>query len=265
MWVWWGIFPRIIFAIRNFDSSKQYLEFVTLEETQAEKALRAGDITGYVRIPAGFVDAALRGDDVQVQYVAGSSPSALGPMLMQEVADIVSQVVIHAQSGVYGFLSLTGSLGTDAALRRELTDRLTLDYVQKILAREQVFSVEYLGYSAGLGFGAYYFCAFFLLLILLCGLPCTGLLVREQLALPRLLCSRGTGSIRQATAEYLPFFLLPALSGVLVLGGAGAVLSAGETALVPGVEHWTDGLILGLRLLPSVLALTAMQYFLCSL
>lgn len=254
-----------VFAIQNFDSSRQYLEFLPLEEPAAEQALRGGDITGFVRIPPGFVEASLRGDDVQVEYVAGSSPSSLGPLLMQEVADIISRVVIHAQSGVYGFLSLTGTLGTDAALRRELTDRLTLDYVQTILAREQVFSVEYLGYSAGLRFGDYYFCAFFLLTVLLCGLPCTGLLVTRDRALSRALCSRGLGALRQTAAEALPFFLMLAACALLLLPAAGAAFSAGKTGILTDRHGAGAFLRLGLSLLPAVLVLAAMEYFLCQL
>ncbi len=254
-----------VFAIQNFDSSRQYLEFLPLEEPEAEQALRSGEITGFVRIPPGFVEAALRGDDVQVQYVAGSSPSSLGPLLMQEVADIISQVVIHAQSGVYGFLSLTDALGTDAQIRRTLTDRLTLDYVQTILAREQVFSVEYLGYSAGLRFGDYYFCAFFLLTVLLCGLPCTGLLVNRDPALSRMLRSRGVGSLRQTAAEALPFFLMLAACALLLLPAVGAALSGRETGLLQGWNGAGDFLRLGLDLLPTVLVLAAMEFFLCQL
>jgi len=254
-----------VFAIQNFDSSRQYLEFLPLEEPEAERALRGGEITGYIRIPRGFVEAALRGDDMQVEYVAGSSPSSLGPLLMQEVADIISQVVIHAQSGVYGFLSLTGNLGTDAALRRELTDRLTLDYVQTILAREQVFSVEYLGYSAGLRFGDYYFCAFFLLTVLLCGLPCTGLLVMRDRALSRTLRSRGMGTVRQTAAEALPFFLMLAACTLLLLPAVGAALSAGKTGILTDRHGAGAFLRLGLALLPAVLVLAAMEYFLCQL
>lgn len=254
-----------VFAIQNFDSSRQYLEFVPMEEPAAQRALRAGEVHGYVRIPAGFVDAALRGDDVQVQYVSGKSPSALGPLLMREIADMISHVVVHAQSGVYGFLDLTAALGTDAAIRRELTDRLSLDYVQRILTREDVFSVEYLGYGAGLGFGDYYFCAFFLLTVLLSCLPCTAMLVRRELALPRLLRARGLGAPGQTGGEALAFFLLPSVCTLILIPAAGLALSGRETGLLAGFSGLGAFFGLALRFLPGVLALAAMTFFLCQL
>ena len=254
-----------MFAVQNFDSSRQYLEFEPMEEAAAEQALRRGELQGYIRIPAGFVEAALRGDAVQLQYVAGNSPSAIGPLLLQEIADIISRVVIHAQSGVYGFLSLTDTLGTDSAIRRELTDRLSLDYVQQILTRESVFSVEYLGYGAGLRFEDYYFCAFLLLTLLLGCLPCTGLLVRQELSLPRLLRSRGMGVLTQTGAELLAFFLLAAVSGMLLIFAAGAALSGGGSGILAGKAGVGDFLLLAVQLLPGVLLLAAMEYFLCQL
>ena len=44
-----------LFAVQNFDSSKGYLEFLTLEEADALRYLEQGEITGYLLVPEGFV------------------------------------------------------------------------------------------------------------------------------------------------------------------------------------------------------------------
>ena len=247
-----------LFAVQNFDSSKGYLEFLALEEADALRHLEQGEITGYLLVPEGFVQTVMDGDDAQVEFVSGNSPSSLGPLFMQEVAAIVSDFVQSAQSGVYGFSDLArGKL--ENSLRNDLVNEFALSYTARILSRNDMLQSRALGFSRGLGFGEYYFCTFFLLTLLLCALPCAGLLIKTDLALPRLYRSRGGKG--QILGEFIPYFLLLSLCSVLIFALLGLLQTGAETPLLPTVRGFGGYLLLALRLLPSVLLLAALQFF----
>ena len=48
-----------MFALKNMDTSRYYVEFVELDLERAKRALSDGELLGYLVIPEGFADAAL--------------------------------------------------------------------------------------------------------------------------------------------------------------------------------------------------------------
>ncbi len=247
-------------AVKNFDSSQFYLEFVEMDEQSAKQQVSSGALMGYVRIPDDFVQSLVRGENKKVQYVAGNSPSALGPLMMEEIAMMVSDLIVEAQSGIYGFMDTVDDTDLSRNERNALVDELNLRYIQQILGREAAYTVSFIGISSGLPFVEYYFCAFFLLLLLLCGTVCAHLLVKTDLSLPRLLYISGHRAEEQILAEYLPFAGMLCVNVLLLFGGIGAVLSGMGLSLLPDVVGVVDWLLLGLQLLPAVLLIAAMQF-----
>ncbi len=250
-----------VFAVQNFDSSKYYVDFVELDEETAKAQVKSDDIIGYVHIPDGFIASLGRGETKKITYVAGNSPASLGPMLMQEVAQVVSDLMTESQGGIYGFIDAASEAGLDRADRAPLVQKINLDYIAQVLARETTYDVTLVGVSRGLPYAAYYFCAFFLLMLLLCGTVCAHLLIKTDLSLPRLLYSRGGGAVGQVMAEYLPFAVMLCVNVLLLLTAVGGILPYTGLELLPYMDDVGDWVLLGVRLFPAVCLLAAMQFF----
>lgn len=250
-----------VFAVQNFDTSKYYLEFIEMSEADAQAQLDAGELMGYIRIPDGFVQSLVDGENKKVCFVVGNSPASLGPILMQEIAQIVSDMIMESQSGIYGFMDVADTVEIDRSRYNDLVDEINVEYIRQIFDRESAYEVHLIGVSAGLPFTEYYFCAFFLLMLMLCGTVCVHLLVKTDLALPRLLYCSGHTLTGQIAAEYLPYAGMMWLNTLLLFFGVGLILPASGLTLLPDMTALGDWLGLGGRLLPAVLLITAMQVF----
>jgi hypothetical protein len=250
-----------VFAVQNFDTSKYYLEFIEMPEAEAKEKLEAGDLMGYLRIPDGFVQSLINGENKKICYVAGNSPASVGPIMMEEIALIVSDLIMESQSGIYGFMDVADTVEIDRSTYYDMVEELNVEYIRRIFDRESAYEVHLIGVSAGLPFTEYYFCAFFLLLLMLCGTVCVHLLVKTDLALPRLLYCSGHSLPGQIAAEYLPYAGMMWLNTLLLFFGVGLVLPTTGMTLLSDVTTVGEWLGLGLRLLPAVMLITAMQVF----
>jgi hypothetical protein len=56
-------------AMQSFDETEFAIEFLELEEQEAEKALLRGDLSAYVVLPENFIEKAIDGDVEPVRYV----------------------------------------------------------------------------------------------------------------------------------------------------------------------------------------------------
>lgn len=250
-----------VFAVQNFDTSKYYLEFVELSESDARAKLEAGELTGYIRIPDGFVQSLVDGENKKISYVAGNSPASLGPILMEEIAQVISDMIMESQSGIYAFMDAADTVEIDRSRYHDLVEEINVEYIRQIFDRESTYEVHLIGVSEGLPFKEYYFCAFFLLLLMLCGTVCAHLLVKTDLALPRLLYCSGHTPLGLIAAEYLPYAGMMWLNTLLLFGCAGLLLPASGVTLLSDMTALGDWLGFGLRMLPAVLLITAMQFF----
>ena len=58
-------------ALNTIDSSRFSVDFIQLEEDDAQSAMRRGELAAYVVIPEGFIDAAMYGEILPVKYAEG--------------------------------------------------------------------------------------------------------------------------------------------------------------------------------------------------
>lgn len=242
-----------LFALQHFDSSKYYVEILPLKTDEAERMLSDGILAGYVIVPEGFAKAALGGEEVSLDYVCADTPATLVPQLMNEVVGVVSGYVTGSQSGIYGFMDLCRDQGMAYSEYSSSVDVLALRYMNAILARDEVWSVEEGAFDGVLGFMEYYGCVLVIVAALFSGIALSPVMIREDTSYPRLLCFKGTSSFLQVAAEYLPFAF------ILWVGFALLILSAALLG-VEGVDC-----LWAVRIIPVLLLVTAMQFLLYEL
>jgi hypothetical protein len=253
--------------VQNFDSSQYYLELTATERENAVELLQKREIIGYLEIPSDFMDAMLSGEDSSLRYVTLGGPAVLGPLLVEEVAMTVSEMVSEAQNGLYGFLRYADRSIIDRAVRNELADSMGIDFATHIFTRDKTYEVEVIGQGNNLSFKAYYVCAFCMMMILLMGTVCVNLLTKSDLSLNRLLTFRRFGALRQVLAEYLPFFTIIVFNLLLFFAIAG--LSVGvfgaDLDFLHTLDSFADFLRVGVLMLPAALLLSVLQFLLCEL
>lgn len=254
-------------AVKNFDTSKYYIDFITLSEEEAKKRLNNSELMGYLLIPDGFVNSIVSGENKKITYVSANSPAVLGPIIMNEVAVTISDIVTESQSGIYGFMNLADKAGLSAKNINKLTDMLNIEYINAILTREKSYNTEYIGVSSGLAFKDYYFCVFIVLIFLLSGTVCAHLLIKSDLSLQRLLYCRGQNLFSQLIADYLPYFFMLTINCILIFTSAGVFLK--DIPSFDGIfGEFTDiseCLLFALKLIPVIALITALQFFLYEL
>ena len=241
-----------IVALKNLDSSQYYVEFTEMEEDEAKERLLDGELYGYVLIPEGFVESIVYGENKPLTYVASNNPATVGPMLANEIIRVVSQMVIQSQNGIYGLSDIAELYDVSKKTYNKALDDMNLEYISTILNREGYYETTYVGLGNGLSYKDYYICAFLILLILLWGIACSALMTRHSMGLLRLLKSNGYSMGSMLLGDYIPFLLLMCVNtGLLVLLGK-------EVFDIRGIEVFV-------RILPAVILITAMQFFLYEL
>lgn len=241
-----------IVAFKNLDSSQYYVEFTEMEEDEAKERLLDGEIYGYVLIPDGFIESIVYGENKPLTYVSANSPATFGPVLTYEIVQIVSQLIIQAQNGIYGLIEIAEDYDVSRKVYNKAVKEMNLEYISVVLNREGYYEQSYVGLGDGLTYKDYYTCAFLILLILLWGIACSALMTKHDMALPRLLKSNGYSMGSMVLGDYIPFFVMMCINTCLLLVFGGSVLG------INGIEVF-------FRILPIVILITTMQFFLYEL
>lgn len=249
-------------TLQSFDSSRFYLTFVNVDdEESAQKRLTKGEFIGYVVIPEGFADSLSDEIPATLKYVSQNAPNSIAPLLTEELVGIVSQFVLESQNGIYG----VEDIAWDHDVEIDMYDA-NMTFINSVLARDTVYDVEVLGVGNGLGFTAYYIFALIMVLILLWGITGCLYLVRTDMALPRLLCSRSYGSFLQIIAEYIPFTVMTALNLTIIVLAL-SLFPSEEIyhTLSYAIESPAAALMTSLKLVPLAMLICSMQFFLYEL
>lgn len=212
-------------ALKNFDSSQFAMEIVEMTQTQARKELAQGSIGAYVVIPENFVEEAMYGRVLPLKFVSTVGAASMVSVLKTEVTQVVSILVLESQRGVYGMQEAMRD--QDIGKRGHHMEVLSFAYVDCILARDQVYTLEELGISDALGLMDYLLCGCFVLFLLLACLPFAPFMVRRDMALTRMLVSRGRSALTQILCDLGAYCIcmlilvlpMPALSALIVPQG----------------------------------------------
>ena len=251
-----------IMALQKLDESKLAIDFVDMSEERAKRELQKGQISAYVIIPYGFIEALERGEDVQLVYETTNDSAGVAALIMNEVVESISDILKESQNSINGTWHLMWKYGAPGDMV-EVSDWLYLRFVATFLRRTEIYPILYTGIEDGLSFYSYYFVAFAIFFMLLWGIAGSCLFIRRDMALPKLLKARGQDIKGQVLAEYLAYFLL--MTGVISL----LLLPTGFALQKFGIEiqEWEDApiegvLLFGVQMIPVMALVAALQFFL---
>lgn len=247
-----------VLAVQQLDSSRFAINFHTLEEEEAREMLLDGKLTAYLVIPEGFVDSVVSGENFSVRYYTANSQMGMGTMLMNELANIISELVTKSQSSIYGMQNLCEDYGR-YDIYWDATNELNLEYIDIILSRQLLFDVDILGVSNDLSLQGYYICGFAVLFFMIFGINGCPIFVRKDMSLARLMSAGGVGSLYQVLVEFVAYLVMVSVCMLSVF------------LVLAGVCQFTDFVIpewrsvdfatvfsFGVALMPAIFMLTAM-------
>lgn len=252
-----------IFALQSIDDSRYMIDFHNMTEQEAQSALRQGELSAYIRVPDGFVESIVKGDnDCPITYIPSEGQKGIGGIMMDEVSDIASTLVTCSQSAIYGMQGILRAYDQNDILS-EATDQLNLSFIEQLLNRTDFCEMEVLGIGNGLSTIGYYFCSFLLFFLMLSGINSSPLFTHKSRELPKLLASKGIGVRKQVLGEYLAYVSLTFIYMVVLFLLLSILLSGEFLQIEEWKKHPTE-LLLGffIRLLPVAAMIAALQFLL---
>lgn len=254
-----------ISALQHLDSSRFAIEFIEMEEEEARDRLNHGTLSAFVIVPEGFVEAAVRGENMPLTYVSTSGSLRLGSMIMNELVNTISSLLTESQNAIYGMQNYLVNNGM-SDIYWQATDELYLRFLDFILGRTTVYELELTGLSGNLSMIGYYLCGFTVLFLLLWGIAGSPLYIKKDHALPALLSSKGQNTLSQMAGEFVAYFVLMATSFLLVI--VLVAIAMGLTGFtLPEWEREGIGILFGfyVKMLPVAAVICAMQLLLFEL
>lgn len=204
-------------ALDAYDSSRFTLELQPLSEEEAQAALSRGDIALYAVIPEGFMDAAMYGQIIPIRLVTTAGGTNMVTVFKDEVTRMITQVLVNSQKGVYGMADALTENGLPVG---DHMNQLALQYVDYILLRDRIYTVQELGIGDRLPLREYLLCGLSVLFIWLSCLAFAPKLLRPAPALGQLLRSRGKSLWGQLLCDFGAYFLmLLPIAALPLLGG----------------------------------------------
>lgn len=247
-------------TIQNLDASRFAISFLDMTKEEAEEKLMQGKLSAYVIVPEGFIESTVSGENLPITYVTSTGATGVGSMIMNELVDTVSKLVIESQNAIYGAQSFMSEHDM-RDIYWEATDELYLQIVNFILGRTHIYELETLGVSNHLSLPGYYACGILVLFLLLWGIVCSPLFVKKSDSLAKLLKARGQGAWSQVLGEYVAYAAL--MLGMLLFIFLLLTISLAVTGFeLPEWEGEGIGILLVffVQTIPVVLMISALQF-----
>lgn len=251
-------------ALKTLDETRFSIEIVLLDQKNAEKKLKEGEISAYIVMPEKFIEKALKGDVMPLRYVTSAGAKGIASMFKNEITHLITEMFIDSEKGVYGIYDALDQNGESEAAGR-MMDKLNIDYVNLILHRSDLLKVEISGASNGLTIAEYYVCAVALLLLLLMGIPYAVLHIKTDYSLNRQLLAKGESNFKQLSAEYAAHFVSVWLLSAAIFGVCAAAFKITEISFVSSIL--TPKLIFSLsyKVIPIIIMICAFNLFIFEL
>ena len=255
-----------ISAIQSMDSSRFAIEIIQMTEDEATEALNNGEIVGYALIPNDFIIDAVSGDVGHIPFITNNSGIDIFSLFKKEVLELISRLLVESQNGVYAMQEIVYDVCISQSGVYDHMAVLSTSYVSLIFNRSNALEIEVIGVSDSVSFSEYMFSGLTVLMILISAIPCCPVFIKRDMAHPKLMNANRFSPTRQILGEYSAFFLVMLINtSILIICmaiGAGKIFS-----VVQGLADLSiyEIAMLPVRLLPVILAITALQFLLFEL
>ncbi len=201
--------------LNNMDSSRVSIKFESMDDSEAKKALREGQIIGYFKIDRDFIDGLENGENRPIVYV--SSNGGLMSELSKELASIFSVLIIDSERVIYA--------ADEYLVDHPVYDRVSANtefnmwLIKNVLARGKIYDVENISVMGNISAIDGYVCGIITLFIMLSGVGLSGLLSRDKVSMLRVLKSKGLSYMSSIICELIISTIYVMISMLILIGG----------------------------------------------
>lgn len=203
-----------ISALKSLDSSRHSIDFENLSEEEAKKSLEEGRIAGYLLISDDFLSALGRGEHGKLIYVSKQG-AILADNIVKEIADIISVSLFNSEKAIYAMQDIVRDKKSGDLSK--VTEDMNRLYVSRIFARSKLYEVENLNLYEDIEVKDYYTVALLAFFIMLAGLGLSGLLVKRDFSIYKILAASGFSASLQVFTEYMAAYAFNLISMILPL------------------------------------------------
>ena len=201
--------------LNNMDSSRVSIKFESMDDSEAKKALREGQIIGYFKIDRDFIDGLENGENRPIVYV--SSNGGLMSELSKELASIFSVLIIDSERVIYA--------ADEYLVDHPVYDRVSANtefnmwLIKNVLARGKIYDVENISVMGNISAIDGYVCGIITLFIMLSGVGLSGLLSGDKISMLRVLKSKGLSYMSSIICELIISTIYVMISMLILIGG----------------------------------------------
>lgn len=202
--------------LNNMDTSRVSIKFESMDDIEAKKALREGEIIGYFKIDREFIEGLENGENNPIVYV--SSNGGLMSELSKEVASIFSILIIDSERAIYAadeYLADHPNIYDRSSANTELNMLL----IKSVLSRGRIYDVENINAMGDIPAIYGYICGLITLFIMLSGVGLSGLLSVDKSSLLRVLKSRGLSYMGSIVCDLIISTLYVLISIIIFILG----------------------------------------------
>lgn len=255
----------IMYALEHLDPVHYTVTFLPMSGEEAIRKLDRGQVAAYAVIPEGLMESIMRGENKKITYVTAGGSAEMVSLLIRELMEAESALLVETQNSVYGMQRFLGKYGMEDQMA-EATEEFDLRYVNLFLGRAEICKVQEIGLSNELSLEGYYVCSMLLFFFMLWGIACSPLFVKRDLAFQKFLRARGQKLWLQVAGEYAAYVVLMAVS----LFAIAVILAVGIRFMQIPVPEWEEAgswklLLLAAQAFPVMALLSAVQLFLFEL
>ncbi|SDH57644.1 ABC-2 type transport system permease protein [Pseudobutyrivibrio sp. 49] len=196
--------------LENNDDSKLMLDIQQFDnEGEARDALRSGEISAYVLVSDEFINSLnALSNDISLEYFATSGQRGITGIMMDELADIASELVVSSEKGLLALEAEMKNAGFPSEAVNPQIDQLLLLYVGAMLARGDMVEFSELGLANGLTTPEYYSISLSLFFLLLMSFCSVSFFLGKKNATYQFISAKGLGAGWQVVAEFFAYFLM---------------------------------------------------------
>ncbi|SHJ27699.1 ABC transporter permease [Pseudobutyrivibrio xylanivorans] len=205
--------------LENNDDSRFMLDIIQFDDEElARAALRNGEVSAYVLITDKFVNSLnALSNDISLEYFATSGQRGITGVMMDELADIASELVVSSEKGLLALEEEMRNAGFPSEAINPQIDQLLLLYVGAMLARGDMAEFSELGLANGLTTPEYYSISLSLFFLLLMSFCSVSFFLGKKKATYQFITAKGLGAAWQILAEFLAYFLMNLFCVELIL------------------------------------------------
>ncbi|MCI8365314.1 MAG: ABC transporter permease [Eubacterium sp.] len=250
----------MISAIQNMKSLEFNCQFTKISPETSEEKLLHGKLDAVFIIPKDYIASLIQGSENPLVIRFGTSDTTIAGFFVKQIGEAASRLMINTQAGIYTMKNIYQKEHIAGANSDELS--LNLKYLDTILHREKLVSVEEVPARGGLTNSPALLSSGIVLFLLFCGLVCPGILRPESKSLQEKLFRCGIRPFHQVLLRYLALTLLfSCLYLILSLVFSTWISLSGGTVSDSAPQNYADWLFCFLRLYPLVFPVCALILF----